>query len=387
MPLIRKLLGVPKAAGVGNKKRNIFFSVLSGAGLFTWGNGGSGVLGLGSTANRSSPSQVGSLTNWSQVAGGGNFSMATKTDGTLWSWGANTSGSLGLGNNTAYSSPKQIGALTNWLNIAGGSYHTVAVKTDGTLWIWGMNGNGQLGLGNLTYYSSPKQVGALTVWSKVAAGASSTFAIKTDGTLWSWGSNANGVLGLNFASYTNQQSSPNQVGALTTWLHVGCGLYSAYAIKTDGTFWVWGRNTNGRLGLGNITEYISPKQLGALTNWSTLSPRNFSNGSASFGAIKTDGTLWMWGSGLAGQLGLGNTTDYSSPKQVGSLTTWLRIVSGYRNAVAIKTDGSLWSWGYNPQGQLGLSNTTYYSSPKQVGTLYTWYTANSGRLFYMGIIS
>jgi hypothetical protein len=32
--------------------------------------------------------------------------------------------------------------------------------------------------------------------------------------------------------------------------------------------------------------------------------------------------LWAWGKNNYGQLGLGNTTDYASPKQVGSLATW-----------------------------------------------------------------
>ena len=32
----------------------------------------------------------------------------------------------------------------------------------------------------------------------------------------------------------------------------------------------------------------------------------------------------------------------------------------------------LWTWGYNGTGQLGLGNTTNYSSPKQVGSGTNW---------------
>ena len=88
----------------------------------------------------------------------------------LYAWGGGYSGRLGLGNTTNYSSPKQIGALTNWLNISGGGYSTTAVKKDGTLWSWGYNLYGMLGLGNTTAYSSPKQVGALTNWSSTSNG-------------------------------------------------------------------------------------------------------------------------------------------------------------------------------------------------------------------------
>jgi alpha-tubulin suppressor-like RCC1 family protein len=164
---------------------------------------------------------VGSLTTWLNVSAGFAYTLATKTDGTLWSWGYNVSGQLATGNTTKYSSPKQVGALTNWLTVSAGNYNSYAVKTDGTIWSWGLGTSGQLGLGNTTNYSSPKQIGALTTWSKI---------------------------GTNF--YTN----------------------NAYAIKTDGTFWSWGPNLAGQLGLGNITNYSSPKQMGSLTSWTTFAP-------------------------------------------------------------------------------------------------------------------
>jgi alpha-tubulin suppressor-like RCC1 family protein len=64
-----------------------------------------------------------------KIAGGKNFTLATKTDGYLWTWGAGGSGQLGIGNTTNYSSPKQVGALTTWLNIAGGQNQTIAATT------------------------------------------------------------------------------------------------------------------------------------------------------------------------------------------------------------------------------------------------------------------
>ena len=131
--------------------------------------------------------------------------------------------------------------------------------------------------------------------------------------------------------------------------------------------WSWGQNNFGQLGLNNTTYYSSPKQVGALTSWSSVSCGYFHTVS-----IKTDGTLWSWGNNAFGQLGLGNTTYFSSPKQVGALTNWLSVSCGRYNTVSIKTDGTLWSWGYNGQGQLGLGNTTDYSSPKQVGALTSW---------------
>ena len=95
--------------------------------------------------------------------------------------------------------------------------------------------------------------------------------------------------------------------------------------------------------------------------------------------------LWSWGQNTYGQLGLNNTTNYSSPKQVGSLTTWSNITGGYYFSVATKTDGTLWSWGRNTSGQLGLGNTSYYSSPKQVGVLTTWQSPSAGRAYSVAL--
>jgi alpha-tubulin suppressor-like RCC1 family protein len=342
--------------------------------LYAWGDGTSGVLGLGNTNYWSSPKQVGALTNW--VALASNYkksSYAITTSGTLLSWGGNPEGQLGLGNTTNYSSPKQVGALTNWLKISSGSYSAcvAAIKTDGTIWTWGKGNSGALGLGDNASRSSPTQVGALTNWLNVTTGYSYMLATKTDGTLWAWGSNALGNLGL---GNTTTYNSPKQVGALTNWLKVSASNYFSMAIKTDGTLWSWGSGSNGKLGLGNSTNYYSPKAVGSLTNWS-----NVVAGGTFTLASKTDGTLWAWGVNTYGQLGLGNTTTYNSPKQIGSLTNWSTVsAGGFSFALSAKTDGTLWSWGINSFGQLGLGNTTTYSSPIQVGALTNWSVVSAG---------
>ena len=305
------------------------FAITTSNTLYSWGANGQGQLGLGNRTYYSSPKQVGSLTNWSTVVTGlGTSCFAIKTDGTLWSWGTNIYGVLGVGNTTNYSSPKQIGSLTNWSKISFSATHCIAINTSGQLYSWGYNVNGQLGLGNTTNYSSPKQVGSLTNWLTVSCGRYTSLAVKTDGTMWSWGSNVVGQLGLN--NRTNY-SSPKQIGALTNWLGVAGGPYYTIAVKTNGTLWaVGGNNASGQLGLGNTTEYSSPKQVGSLTTW-----LNIACGGSNFTfASKTDGTLWSWGRGSEGQLGLGNTTNYSSPKQVGASTAWGSFNCGQYHTIA-----------------------------------------------------
>ena len=198
--------------------------------LWVWGRNDSGQLGLNDTTHRSSPTQVGSLTTWSTLplSGVGQHSVVLKTDGTLWTWGNNVNGRLGSNSTTYRSSPAQVGTLTNWALLAGGSYHMLAIKTDGTLWTWGLNSSGELGLNTIADVSSPAQVGALTNWSSISGCGASPLALKTDGTLWAWGLNSYGQLG---QGNVVNRSSPVQVGTLKTWGSVSVGRRHNSAIQ------------------------------------------------------------------------------------------------------------------------------------------------------------
>ena len=337
--------------------------------LYSWGANDAGQLGLSesTTVKRSSPTQIGSQKWWTQISAGSQFALGLTTGGDLYAWGSNSLGRLGLSDLTYRSSPTLSGGGgIAW--VSAGTTFGMAIKTNGTLWAWGQNANGQLGLGDTVNRSGVghTQVGALTNWYRVQGTSGISFGIKTDGTMWSWGYGAGGQLGLgNLTSY----SSPKQIGALTTWASVSIGG----AIKTDGTLWTWGGNSTGELGLGNTTNYSSPKQVGALTTWASLSLN-----AGRSAAIKTDGTLWTWGYNYFGELGLGNTTNRSSPVQVGALTAWSKIDFGDSHAVSTKTDASMWAWGRNVYGILGLGDTTDRSSPVQVAANNGWSIASVG---------
>ena len=337
--------------------------------LFAWGRNASGALGTGNTTSYSSPVQVGALVNWGQsLFVAVNWAGSVKTDGTMWTWGSNSQSQLGTGNTTDYSSPVQIGALTNWLNSAAGHYHSHHVKTDGTLWTWGRGAYGALGLGSTTFYSSPVQVGGLTTWLKISCGYAFSIGINTSGEMYAWGYNGYGYLG---QGNTTNTSSPVQIGSQTYWADVACGAVHVLATTTDGKLYAWGYNQQGAIGDGTGgagTHKSSPVQVGALTTWSKV----YANTRSSY-AIKTDGTLWVWGKNDFGQLGVGNTTNYSSPVQVGGLTTWNKLGGGANHVLATNTANELYAWGYGGAfGQLGDGTTVSKSSPIQIGSLTTW---------------
>jgi alpha-tubulin suppressor-like RCC1 family protein len=330
--------------------------------LWSWGRGTLGRLGNNNAAAQSSPVQtISGGTNWKLINCGYEYTAAIKTDGTLWLWGQNYNGQLGNNNATAQSSPVQTSVQgTNWQLVSCGRYATAAIKTDGTLWTWGGNAHGQLGTNNTLSKSSPVQtVSGGTNWKSVSCGLAYTAAVKTDGTLWLWGANAQGQLGNNTAI---GRSSPVQtVSGGTNWKSVSCGADFTAAIKTDGTLWLWGYNNYGQLGNNTTTRLSSPVQtVAGGTNW-----KNVSGGLHITAAIKTDGTLWTWGLNSYGQLGDNTTLYRSSPVQTVSGGTNWKSVSCSFGTVAIKTDGTLWTWGRNNYGQLGNNTTINRSSPVQ----------------------
>tara|TARA_B100001250_G_scaffold398583_1_gene407003 strand:- start:54 stop:1238 length:1185 start_codon:yes stop_codon:yes gene_type:complete len=352
--------------------------------LWMAGQNTTGVLGQNSTTTQySSPVQIyGGGSTWSEIItpNAGSRALALKTDGTIWTWGPDAEGNLGLNDQIPRSSPIQIGSGTDWTSIAAGTNSAMAVKSDNTLWMWGYNNYGQLANIQHTAYkgrSSPIQVPG--EWSEnITSTASRTGAVKTDGTLWMWGQNYGGVLGQNRSFTPNYKgySSPVQVGSDTTWSTSKGRLnmsVAALAVKTDGTLWGWGQNANGQLGLNSKTEYSSPVQVGSDTTWGWV--MTFGGSSA---AVKTDGTLWSWGYNNLGMLGHNNQTEYSSPKQVGSGTNWSKTWQNETTACGLKTDGTAWMWGRNSQrGQQGHNNLTDYSSPKQVPGNYIWLDINN----------
>ena len=277
-----------------------------------------------------------------------------------WAMGRNDQGQLGQGNNTDYSSPVQIPGLT-WSDILAGSQSGHAIRSNGTLWGFGRNYHGEVGNNSRSDYNSPVQVGSDTTWAELGGNMTvTTCATKTDGTLWVWGSYDTGVLGL---GDNTMRSSPTQIPGTTWTSNVGKKLTltaaSAGAIKTDGTLWVWGAGDVGQLAQNNRTSYSSPKQVPG-TTWATISPGD------TYAGVKTDGTLWMWGRNLYGQLGQNSLGHRSSPVQIPG-TSWSHALNTTYTSLGLRSDGTLWGWGGQDYGQLGQNeHNARYSSPVQL---------------------
>lgn len=154
-------------------------------------------------------------------------------------------------------------------------------------------------------------------------------------------------------------------------------IYTGYlhggAIKSDGTLWMWGYNNNGQLGIGNTTSQNVPVQVGSDTNWKSLAlGEYFSIG------MKSDGSLWSWGSNTYGELGLGDTTKRLFPVKIGVFNDWKSINAGAYHVAALKNDGTAWSWGYG-SSRLCQGDSTPRYSPTKIGADQDWAFISSGR--------
>jgi hypothetical protein len=329
--------------------------------------------------------------------------------GELWRWGQSP-GSVHVA--TPFHDSANVGYETTWSHIEGGNgnHFVIGLKNDATLWSWGTNEYGELGRGlSMTpgsiNRSSPTQIinglnGSINdSWRQISCGYDHIFGLTTRGAPYSWGRNQYGQLGLNNVTNQNEPQLPMinissslrpmsgvdiSAGAEHSHFIVQINITnslnsSAGAPKGSKLLFAAGRNNVGQLGDNSTINRSSPRQIGSDTTWKMVS-----SGYDHTHAIKDNGSLWAWGSDYHGQSAVGSDVYRSSPAQVGSDTNWLLVSAGYKYTMAIKTDGTLWGWGLNDFGEIGdgrefIGPTGYNRiSPVQIGTNNNWVSVQAG---------
>ena len=140
-----------------------------------------------------------------------------------------------------------------------------------TLWVWGRGGVGQLGVNSTVQRNTPVTTFAGGHnWKQISSGASITGGIKLDGTLWVWGINSVGALGTN--NTTSRSTPVTTFAGGTNWKQVSVKTDHSAAIKTDGTLWLWGSNSNAQLGINNVIRRSTPvTTFAGGNNWKQVS--------------------------------------------------------------------------------------------------------------------
>jgi alpha-tubulin suppressor-like RCC1 family protein len=247
---------------------------------------------------------------------GPTYTPAPATPGVPWAWGSNAFGQLGYATvGITGLTPAPVVSLTDAIAVAAGDAHSVALRADGTVWAWGSNAFGQLGTGasDASPHNAPAPVSGLSHIIAIAAGGAHSLALGTDGTVWAWGSNYSGELGAGPATTTGCSCVPTpvRVNGLNHVIAIAAGDLYSLALRDDGTVWVWGTDYAGQLGNGTTGSNCftsTPTNCGSLTPVPVSGLSHIvaiAAGGAHSLALGTDGTVWAWGSNGLGQLGNG----------------------------------------------------------------------------------
>lgn len=359
-------------------------SVAAGAQTKGWGLNLSGQLGIGNRVSpQPNPVELTGLGEVTAVDGNYQHTLFLKADGTVLSAGGNSAGELGNGTvntTTPQPVPAPVINLSRITQVATGFVHSVAVRDDGTVWAWGHNPRGEIGDGTVSTNAcqcipTPTQALISNV-VQIDAGASFTIALKSDGTVWGWGSSQNGQLGRN-DFFNSTYPTPVQIGVgipgFEDMIAISASETSAMALKSDGTVWVWGDNTAGQMGNGSFIPTNGPGCRCVLPqkNTSLADIIQITSGGAHHVALDDDGNIWTWGSNGSGQAGNGTFFNTGcgclvTPELNHSLTNVVDIKAGGNNTSVRLQDGSVWAWGRNREGEVGNGSITTLGCECQV---------------------
>lgn len=297
----------------------------------------------------------------------------------LYSAGDNVRGQLGNGTFTDSNTPVEVinyldQKMSSVKKVSNGLGYSMFLNRDGRVWAVGFNQYGKLGDGTSDNQNKAYPVrgkngnGFLRDFTDISAGYRHSIAVKNDGSVWAWGSNSTGQLG--DGSHTTRTTPVRVTGYNAEWLDNIEKVYAnadvSMALRSDGTVYMWGNNDKGQLGTGNKTNTTHPVKVqgengeGYLENITAIATAE----GCSL-ALSRTGEVLSWGGNQNGRLGDGSTTERLYPGKVlkadefggGVLENIVAISAGYYFNAALDIDGYVWVWGKNDVGQLGINST------------------------------
>ena len=241
------------------------------------------------------------------------------------------------------------------VRVATSAIHTLVIAPDGRVLCQGRNQYGVCGVDQATaFVETLSPVPGIPRGRAVAVADSWTsMVLGEDGRVYVWGKNDFGLFGGTDRGPTYVRPQPTAVAGLERVIGIAAFEYGGAALRDDGTVWMWGEDSEGLLATGALTksgqsgqQQYTPRRVAGLEGVTQIA-----GGSKHMLALKSDGTVWVWGANKYSQLGLGDTDPRASPTKIPSLAGVTRIHAGAEMSAARQADGSWVVWGAAPSAQ------------------------------------
>ncbi|CAH1268469.1 HERC2 [Branchiostoma lanceolatum] len=307
------------------------------------------------------------------IAGGSKSLFMVTAEGKVYACGEATNGRLGLGISTGtVSVPRQLSSLSQYVvrkvSVHSGGRHAMALTVDGKVFSWGEGDDGKLGHFSRMNCDKPRLIEALK--SKrvrdIACGSSHSAAVTSNGELYTWGLGEYGRLG---HGDNTTQLRPKQVKSLAGQrvIQVACGSRDAQtlALTDEGNVYSWGDGDFGKLGRGGSEGCNQPHPVERLGGQGVI---QIECGAQFSLALTKAGQVWTWGKGDYFRLGHGSDAHVRKPQIVEGLRgkKVIHVAVGALHCLAVTDTGQVFAWGDNDHGQQGNGTTTVNRRPSLV---------------------
>lgn len=316
------------------------------------------------------------------TSGAGEISYALPYDGEYFLEATLSGGAYGEFSISLGALPAQIlKPLDRGLSAGGG--HTLFVDSNGAVLAWGAGESGQLGGGDFVNRFSPAPVvsaaggGYLAKIAQASARGGHSLVLSDNGQVYAWGGNSHGELGDGTTADSAVPAlvkGPGGEGFLENIIAVSAGESHSVALGADGTVFAWGSGAGGRLGIGSEADshypakVLSPQGGGYLENI-----RAIAAGAEFTVAADINGAVYAWGDNSFGRLGVGSDAGALLPARVkgvggnGNLAGVISVSAGAGH-IAAAGEGIIYAWGDNTYGQLGTGDLQSREYPAIVMT-------------------
>jgi alpha-tubulin suppressor-like RCC1 family protein len=335
---------------------------------FCWGGNGLGELGAGNSppaidscgsAGACFPLAVSGNHIFSRLSEGPTqHTCGISSDGT-WCWGRGQNGEIGDGTGTTGNFvPKKVVSSSIYTFVGVGDDLTCGFTTSSLVDCWGSNDGGALGdpavtgtcAGGVVCSKSPHRVSTSVTFSRISVSNGKACGLTADGIVYCWGRGA---------------STPTPVSTGVRFTDISISGDATCGISTDTRFYCWGFNQYGQLGTGIVKE--QPATTAPTDPVASSVPLvKLFNGNAFGCALDAAGVAYCWGKNTEGELGDGTMTNRPGPVPVNTNLRFTTLSPGDFHTCGIATDGYAYCWGYNRYGGLGNGNYVDALTPTRV---------------------